>query len=142
MTPDRDPSMIFSGYPLALRRCLNFKRPSSNVLFEDETIFYAWWVARGEVRRLEGLGRLVMGFDIPNGIFCESFPFEHCAIEKSDLVVGYFGREFDSRVEIVSSFNKPLFCRNPNGRKRHQCNVSILLAWYRFAGLIPFPFPP
>ena len=58
MAPDRDPSMMFSGYPLALRRCLNFKRPSSNVLFEDETIFYAWWVARGEVRRLEGLGFL------------------------------------------------------------------------------------
>ena len=25
-------------------------------------MFNAWWVARGEVRKLEGLGRLVMGF--------------------------------------------------------------------------------
>ena len=35
MTPDRDLSMMFSGYPLALRRCLNFKRPSLNVSFEE-----------------------------------------------------------------------------------------------------------
>ena len=35
-----------------------------------ETIFYAWWVARGEVRKLEGLGRLVMGFDVQYGMFC------------------------------------------------------------------------
>ena len=45
----------------------------------------------GGWHEVEGLGRLVMGFDVPDGIFCESFPFEHCAIEKSDLVVGYFG---------------------------------------------------
>ena len=35
LTPDRDLSMMFSGYPLALRRCLNFKRPSLNVSFEE-----------------------------------------------------------------------------------------------------------
>ena len=29
----------------------------------NETTFYAWWVARGEVRKLEGLGRLVKSFD-------------------------------------------------------------------------------
>ena len=30
-------------------------------------------------------------------------------------------------------WNVPLhFCYNPKGRKRHQCNVSILLAWYWF----------
>ena len=28
----------------------------------NETIFYAWWVARGELLKLEGLSRLVMGF--------------------------------------------------------------------------------
>ena len=39
------------------------------------------------MRKLEGLGRLVMGFDVPDGIFCESFPFEHCSIEESDLVL-------------------------------------------------------
>ena len=26
-------------------------------------IFYAWWVERGEVRKLEGLGWLVKGFN-------------------------------------------------------------------------------
>ena len=31
LTAERDPSMTFSGYPLALKRCLNFKRLSSNV---------------------------------------------------------------------------------------------------------------
>ena len=35
MTPDRDLSMMFSGYHLALRRCLNFKRLYSNVFFEE-----------------------------------------------------------------------------------------------------------
>ena len=25
--------------------------------------FYAWWVVRGELRKLEGLSRLVMGYD-------------------------------------------------------------------------------
>ena len=27
--------MMFSGYPFALRRCLNFKRPSSNFSFKE-----------------------------------------------------------------------------------------------------------
>ena len=35
LTPDRHLSMMFFGYPLALRRCLNFKPPSSNVFFEE-----------------------------------------------------------------------------------------------------------
>ena len=35
MTSDRDLSMMFSGYLLAMRRCFNFKRPSSNVSFEE-----------------------------------------------------------------------------------------------------------
>ena len=37
--------------------------------------FYAWWVERGEVRDLESLGLPLMSFDVPFGIFCESFPF-------------------------------------------------------------------
>ena len=32
-------------------------------------MFYAWWVARGEVRKLAGLARLVMGFDVQVGFF-------------------------------------------------------------------------
>ena len=32
-------------------------------------MFYAWWVACGEVRKLKGLGRLVMGFDVQVGFF-------------------------------------------------------------------------
>ena len=35
MTSGRDLPMMFSGYPLAMRRCFNFKRPSSNVSFEE-----------------------------------------------------------------------------------------------------------
>ena len=35
LTPERDYSIMFSGYPLALRRCLNFQRSSSNVSFEE-----------------------------------------------------------------------------------------------------------
>ena len=68
-------------------------------------MFYARWVARGEVRKLEGLGRLVMGFDVQVGFFA-NLSFKHCGIEEDDFVLRYFGRKFDSRVEIVSSFNK------------------------------------
>ena len=70
LTPDSDLS-LFSGYLITLRSCLSFKRPSSGVFFWrvsskqsycvaafNETIFYAWWVARSEVHKLEGLGRL------------------------------------------------------------------------------------
>ena len=95
----------------ALFKCF-FRRVSSKQSYcfaFNETIFYAWWVARGEVRELEGLGRLVVSFDVQDGIFCESFPFEHCGIEESDLVLWYFGREFDSRVEFVSLLNKPIY---------------------------------
>ena len=51
----------------------------------NETIFYARWVARDEVRKLEGLGRLVMVFDVQDGMFCESFSFKHCGIEENNL---------------------------------------------------------
>ena len=50
-----------------------------------------------------------MGIDVQNGIFCESFLLKHCGIEESDLDLWYFGREFDSRMEIVSSLNKPIY---------------------------------
>lgn len=53
----------------------------------NETIFNAWWVARGEMRKLDGLGRLVIGFDVQDGISCESFSLKHCGIEESDLVL-------------------------------------------------------
>ena len=35
LTPGRDLSMIFCGYSLALRRCLNFKKPSLHALCEE-----------------------------------------------------------------------------------------------------------
>ena len=70
LTPDSDLS-LFSGFLITLRSCLSFKRPSSGVFSWrvsskqsycvaafNETIFYAWWVARSEVHKLEGLGRL------------------------------------------------------------------------------------
>ena len=38
------------------------------------------------MRNLESLGLLLMSFDVSDGIFCESFPFEHHVNEKSDLV--------------------------------------------------------
>ena len=37
-------------------------------------MFYAWWVACGEVCKLKGLGRLVMGFDVQVGFFANLFP--------------------------------------------------------------------
>ena len=55
-------------------------------MFSERADCVTWWVARGEVRSLESLGLLPMSFDVPDGIFCESFPFEHHVNEKSDLV--------------------------------------------------------
>ena len=55
-------------------------------MFSERADCVSWWVARGEVRNLESLGLLPMSFDVPDGIFCESFPFEHRGIEKRDLV--------------------------------------------------------
>ena len=37
--PDRDLPMMFSEYPLALRRCLNFKRPFSNAFLFGRVSF-------------------------------------------------------------------------------------------------------
>ena len=42
--------------------------------------------ARGEVRNLESLGLPLMSFDVPDGIFGESFPIEHRGIYKSNLI--------------------------------------------------------
>ena len=97
MTPVRDLPMMFSGYPHALKRSLNFKRPPSNVFSKcwseailllrlNENIFFAWWVARGEERKLGGLGRLVMGFEVKDGIFSEFFPLKHCGIHFSKWI--------------------------------------------------------
>ena len=35
LTPERDLSMIVFGQPRVLRRCLNFTRLSSNIIFEE-----------------------------------------------------------------------------------------------------------
>ena len=68
-----------------------FRRVSSEQSYcfaFNEIMFYAWWVARGEVRKLELRSRSACkGFDVQDGIFCKSFPFKHCGIEKSDLVL-------------------------------------------------------
>ena len=65
---------MFSRYSPAFRRCLNFKRPSANISFGEFVLsnliaspvmkpyFTPGGGARGEVRKLEGFGRLVMGF--------------------------------------------------------------------------------
>ena len=80
MTPYNDLPVVFSGYPPALGRCLNFKSLSSNVSYEElvpnnliasplmKPYFTPGGGARGVVRKLEGLGRLVLGFDAPDGI--------------------------------------------------------------------------
>ena len=39
------------------------------------------------MRKLDRLGRLVIGFDVQDGIYCESFSLKHCGIEESDLVL-------------------------------------------------------
>ena len=79
--------MLFSGYPLSLRRRLKFQKALFNCFFLrvsskqsycfafNENTFNAWWVVQDELRKLEGLGCLVMGFDVQDGIFCKSLPF-------------------------------------------------------------------
>ena len=37
-------------------------------------MFYAWWVVCGEVRKLKGLGRLVMGLNVQVGLFANLSP--------------------------------------------------------------------
>ena len=50
---------------------------------------------------LKGFSSFVLSFDVQNGFFYESFSFDRY-IEESNLVLLYFGREFDARVEFVS----------------------------------------
>ena len=77
---------------------MNFVRFSSNVFFEELVlsnliaspliiIFNAWWMTRGEVCVLEGLGRLVVSDYVQDGVLCESFSFEHCGVEESGFVL-------------------------------------------------------
>ena len=49
-------------------------------------MFYAWWVACGEVRKLKGLGRLVMGFDVQVGFFANLSPL-NTGIEEGGFVL-------------------------------------------------------
>ena len=129
----------FLGTLLLSRCCLNFKRPTSNVFFEELvlgnliaclywTIFYAWWMAQGEVCNLESLGLLLMSFDVPERMFCESFPFEHCMWY---VILWYFCREFDIRVEIVSLFNELIYLFSvaiPKGE--NIINVTFPFFWF------------
>ena len=96
----------------------------------------------GTGRKLEGLGRLLMGFDVQDGIFCESFSSKHCGIdEKRDLFLWHFSRKFDSGVEIVCSFNKPiyLFCvAIPKGE--NVIYETFPFSWLGFAFLDWFRF--
>ena len=71
-----------------------------------------------------------MSFDVQNGFFFESFSFEHHCIEESNLVLRYFGSEFDVRVEFVSSFNKLIhvfFITVPKGEDI--VNISSPFFW-------------
>ena len=151
LTLDRDLSMMFRRYPLALRCCLNFKRPSSNISFGEFVLSNliasplrkpcftpGGWHEAKCVNWKVSVG-LLWVLD-----FSKSLSSKHCDIEEGDLVLWYFVREFDTRMEIVTSFNIHLLllCLNPKGRKRLQCNVSYLLAWFRFVKLISFQFPP
>ena len=49
------------------------------------------------------------------------------------LILWYFNREFESRVEIVSSFNEPIYLFSVG---------LVSVVWFRFVGLISFQFPP
>ena len=48
-------------------------------------MFYAWWVAFGEVRKLKGLGRLVMGLDVQVGLFANLSPLNTVVSRKAIL---------------------------------------------------------
>ena len=99
ITSDKDLSIYFFGYPRASRRCLNFVRHSSNVVFEEfvlssriaspliKPLFYPWRVARSEMGILKGFGRLVVSFDIQDGFCYESFSFEHNCVKESYFVL-------------------------------------------------------
>ena len=52
---------------------------------------------------------MLISFKVQNGFVFESFSFEHQ--EEGNLVLRYFGHEFDGRVEFVSLFNKLIHAR-------------------------------
>ena len=99
-------------------------------------------MARGEVRNLESLGLPLMSFDVPDGIFCKSFPLNTVVSRKVIwLILWYFSREFDSWVEIVSPFNEPIYLLSltiPKGE--NVINVTYPFFWFGFALLDSFLF--
>ena len=60
----------------------------------------------GEWHELKDFSRFVVSFDVQDGFVFKSFFFEHHCVEESNLVLWYFGHEFDGRVEFVSLFKK------------------------------------
>ena len=62
------------------------------------------------------------------------------------LILWYFSHEFDSKVEIVSPFNEPIYLFSgaiPKGE--NVINVTFPFFWFGFAlivGFISFQFPP
>ena len=65
----------------------------------------------GEWYELKDFSRFVViiSFKVQNGFVFESFSFEHQ--EESNLVLRYFGHEFDGRVKFVCLFNKLIHAR-------------------------------
>ena len=87
---------------------------------------------------LKGFNRFVLSFDVQNGFVYDSFSFDHY-IEESNLVLWYFGREFDARVEFVSLFNKMIqvfFITVPEGED--VVNISSPFFLVGFALLFQF----
>ena len=54
---------------------------------------------------------MIISFNVQNGFVFESFSFEHHFVEESNLVLRYFGHEFDDWMEFVSLFNKLMHAR-------------------------------
>ena len=93
---------------------------------------------------LKGFSRFVVSFDVRNGSFFNLSPLnttvsrkvicdDHSSLE-SNLVLSYFGPEFDGRVEFVSLFNKLInvfFITVPEGEDI--VNISSPLFWLGFA---------
>ena len=57
-----------------------------------------------EVFILKGFSRFVVSSYDQNALAFESFSFEHHCVEKSNLVLWYLGREFDSWVGFIDLF--------------------------------------
>ena len=104
------PQVLFEFHK-ALLKCgfWGFSSKQSHCFAFTETIFRARWMAWVEMCILKGFSRFVVIFAVQNGFFFLSFSFEHHCVEESNLVLWYFGREFDGRVEFPSFFNKYTF---------------------------------